>query len=132
MVPVPLGDGFTASQRQDIDSAIRSAEEACGFRFAVVIGKNNGEGRPYAERMHAALPEAWRTILIHVDPQARRLDIVTGSQVVQALPNRLAGLAAVTMESHFSSGDLVIGLVAGITQLGEFATMPPSLHTDTP
>ncbi len=132
MVPVPLGDSFTASQRQEIDSAIRVAEEASGFRFAVVVGKGSGDGRAYAERMHAALPESPRTVLVHVDPQARRLDIVTGSQVVQALPNRLAGLAAVTMESHFSAGDLVAGIVTGVTQLGEFATMPPSLHTDTP
>lgn len=132
MVLVPPGDGFSASNRKEIESAIDAAENSCGFCFTVHVGPGGSSDRRYAERVHAELADPAHSVLVHVDPQARRLDIVTGSLVKTALPNRLVALAAVTMETSFSNGDLVGGLIAGLQQMGELARRPESLHTDTP
>ncbi len=129
---MPTGDAFTAHQRQDISRAILDAERQCGLTFSVHVGESLGSSREYAEKLHAALEDPPRSILVHVDPSGRSLDIVTGSSIRGILPNREVALAAITMQTTFASGDLTGGLVAGIRQLGEMARQPRSLHTDTP
>ena len=53
--PVATGDAFSAAQRHEIDKAIRDAETLCRFEFSVYVGRSEGETRPFAERLHAAL-----------------------------------------------------------------------------
>lgn len=129
---VPTGDAFTAHQRQDITRAILDAERQSGLTFSVHVGESLESSREYAERLHAALDDPGRSVLVHVDPAARSLDIVTGALIRGILPNRDVALAAITMQSTFANGDLVGGLVAGVRQLGEMARQPRTLHTDTP
>jgi hypothetical protein len=115
---VPVGEAFSPSQRDEIARAIRIAEQLSGFHFSVFVGASESESRVFAERLHAHLDDPAHSVLVMVDPAARRLEIVTG-------------LAALTMQTAFTAGDLVAGIVSGVQQLGERARQPRTLHTDT-
>ena len=129
---VPAGEAFSHAQRDQIARALRNAETVSDYHFSVFVGASEGETRPFAERLHATLAEPERSVLVHVDPAARRLEIVTGSEVAQVLDDGEVGLAALSMQAAFAAGDLVGGICAGVQQLGEHAQRPRALHTDTP
>ncbi len=129
---MPAGDAFTAVQRQEISKARRDAERVSGRHFAVHVGPSNGDPRAYAEEQHALLPEPADTILIHVDPAARAVEVVTGSTVLRVLPNRQVALAVISMQAAFASGDLTRGILAGLQHLAGSARQETLLHTDTP
>ena len=78
MAQVAGGDAFSSAQRHEIDKAIRDAETLCRFEFSVFVGRADGESRPFAERLHAALVAPDRSVLVLVDPAAKQLEIVTG------------------------------------------------------
>ncbi len=131
-MPVSAGEAFTPLQRDEIAKGIRDAEKLSKRAFSVHLGPSDGDPRECAERLHAALADPAASILIHVDPQVRSLEIVTGSAVRSQLSSRQAALAAITMQSAFAVGDLTQGLLAGLQQLAELARPPATLHTDTP
>lgn len=122
------GDAFSASERLDIDRAIRHAETLCRFEFSVYVGGSDGETRPFAERLHAALIAPSRSVLVMVDPAARILEIVTGTETRRVLDDAEVALAALSMRTAFAAGDLVGGISAGVTQLAEHARRPTLLH----
>ena len=127
---MPSGDAFTAAQRRDIDKAIRDAETLCRFEFSVFVGASEGETRPFAERLHAALVAPARSVLVLVDPAARVVEIVTGAQTRRTLDDAEVRLAALTMQTAFAAGDLVGGIKTGVMQLAEHARRPRLLHTE--
>lgn len=131
-VPVSAGEAFTPFQRDEIAKGVRDAEKLSGRAFSIHLGPSDGNSREFAERLHAGLADPANSILIHIDPQIRSLEIVTGSAVRTQLDNRQAALAAITMQSAFAVGDLSRGLLAGLQQLAELARPPATLHADTP
>lgn len=122
------GEFFSSAQRAEIDRAIRAAETASRFEFSVYVGHCDGETRPYAERLHAALVSPDRSVLILVDPAARLLEVVTGAVVRRSLTDEQVALAVAGMESSFAGGDLVGGIKHGVGQLAEAARKPATLH----
>lgn len=122
------GEGFSSHQRYEIDRAIRAAETVCRYEFSLYVGAADGEAGPFAQRLHASLVAPARSILILVDPAARLLEIVTGSDVRRDLADDAVRLAAVAMESAFAEGDLVGGITRGVAQLAEAARKPATLH----
>lgn len=122
------GDGFSADQRYEIDRAIRDAETVCRFEFSLFVGPADGPSDEFAARLHASLVAPARSVLIMIDPAARLLEIVTGSVVRRVLPDNAVRLAAVAMESRFAEGDLVGGILRGISQLADAARQPETLH----
>lgn len=122
------GEFFSSAQRAEIDRAIRAAETASRFEFSVYVGHCDGESRPFAERLHAALVSPDRSVLILVDPAARLLEVVTGSVVRRSLSDEQVALAVAGMESSFAGGDLVGGIKHGVAQLAEAARKPATLH----
>jgi uncharacterized membrane protein YgcG len=125
---VASGEFFSSAQRAEIDRAIRAAETASRFEFSVYVGHCDGETRPYAERLHAALVSPDRSVLILVDPAARLLEVVTGAVVRRSLTDEQVALAVAGMESSFAGGDLVGGIKHGVGQLAEAARKPATLH----
>src|SRR3954449_4499085 len=119
-VPVQAGDAFAPRQ---IDEMVRAAGQATaqsGLRFSVFIGQSEGEPRVFAERLLAAIgDEAPTTVLIHVDPSSRRLEIVTGQIASKRLDDRACGLATLSMTSAFSGGEIVSGVITGLRMLGD-------------
>ncbi len=131
MALVPAGEAFSERQYDDIIRAIRLARRQSELPVSVYVGTLEGDTRGQALRLHGALgAAASETVLIAVDPGARRVEIVTGSDVRRRLDDRSAGLAAIAMTSAFQAGDLAGGIVSGIRSLAEHAQVPKSLHTE--
>ena len=130
MVPVHGGDAFTASERHEIDKAIRDAETVSRYEFSVFVGTSEGETRPFAERLHATLTSPDRSVLVMVDPSARIVEIVTGKDVRRDLEDDEVRLAALSMQAAFSAGDLVGGIKQGVWMLADHARPPRMLHVD--
>jgi uncharacterized membrane protein YgcG len=130
---VPAGDAFTARQQDDVVGGMRLARKQSELPVSVYVGTLEGDTRAMAQRLHAALGDAAsQTVLVAVDPGARRLEIVTGAGVRRRLDDRAAALAAMTMTSAFQGGDLSGGIANGILALAEQAHVSKSLHTDQP
>ena len=131
MAQVPAGDAFSERQYDDIVRAIRLARRESELPVSVYVGTLEGDTRAQALRLHGALGAgAGESVLIAVDPGARRVEIVTGADVRRRLDDRAAGLAAIAMTSAFQAGDLSGGIVDGIRSLAEHARVPKSLHTE--
>lgn len=129
---MPTGDAFTPLQREEIAKAIADAERVSGYRFSVYVGSSGADPRLYAEGLHSELADPDDSVLIMVDPAARRLEVVSGAAVRRTLSNRQVALAVLSMQSSFATGDLTRGLLGGLQQLAHAARAPQSLHTDTP
>ena len=125
------GDRFTASERYVLDEAIRKAEQLSRVEFSVFAGHAEGEPREFAKRLHAALVTPSRSILIMVDPDARVLEVVTGSWVRRNLRDEEVELAIAEMQSLFAEDDIVGGLRRGILMLADHARPPQMLHAET-
>jgi uncharacterized membrane protein YgcG len=128
---VPGGEAFSAAERHEIDKAIRDAETMCRYEFSVYVGRSEGETRPFAERLHSSLAAPDRSVLVLVDPAARIVEIVTGAEARRVLDDAEVKLAALSMQTAFSAGDLVGGITAGVLQLAEHARRPNLLHVET-
>jgi uncharacterized membrane protein YgcG len=128
---VATGEAFSASERHEIDKAIRDAETMCRYEFSVYVGAADQEARPFAERLHAALVAPERSVLVLVDPAARILEIVTGSEARRVLDDAEVKLASLSMQTAFAAGDLVGGIKAGVLQLAEHARRPAMLHAES-
>jgi len=127
---VPTGEGFSGSQRYEIDKAIRDAETVCRYEFSVFVGVSEGETRPFAERLHASLVAPERSIMVMVDPAARIVEVVTGADVRRDLEDSEVRLALLSMQSAFAAGDLVGGIKQGLLQLAQHARRPRMLHAE--
>ena len=119
---------LSSRERADLDKSIRAAEQSCRFEFSVFIGTVEGEPRVYAQRLHASLVAPTRSVLVMVDPSARVIEIVTGSEVRRHLTDREVELSILAMQSDFAADDLVGGLRRGIAMLAEHARPQNTLH----
>ncbi len=125
---MPDGDGLSPSDRARLDRAVRNAERVSGLIFSVYLGVAEENSRAYAERLHAALPDPSRSVLVMCDPAFRALEVVTGERARRQLDDVACGLAIASMKSSFLGGDIVGGLTHGVQQLGEAAMQPMTLH----
>jgi hypothetical protein len=119
---------FTSAQRVALDQAIRAAEQVSRFEFSVFVGTVEGDPRAYAEHLHASLATPARSVLVMVDPAARVVEVVTGSEVRRNLSDQEAALAVLQMRGDFAHGDLVLGLRRGLSMLAMSARAPRTLH----
>lgn len=125
------GELLSATDRRAIQRAVSNAEEQSDFEFSVCIDEAEGDERAYAEHLHAGLAEPDRSVLVLLDPVARRLEIVTGALVRRNLDDSEVALAALGMQTSFAAGDFVGGITQGLQQLAEHARRPRMLHFDT-
>ena len=123
-----LSARFGANDKVALDETIRKAERLSRVEFSVFVGHAEGDARAYARSLHASLVAPARSILVLVDPDARALEVVTGSEVRRTLRDPEVELAVVQMQSLFAEGDLVGGLRRGIQMLAEHARAPQTLH----
>lgn len=128
---VPAGEAFSGSQLESIDRAIQQAQKESSLTYSVYVGAPDEDLRRYGLRLLAASGErASSSVIVLVDPAARRLEIVTGPDAARALDDRATALGAMSMTSSFAVGDLAGGVVAGLHTLAEHARQPRMLHTD--
>lgn len=128
---MPAGEDLTPSDSRRLERACAIAEEASGLTFSTYVGTSEEDARAYAHRLHGALEDPDHSVFVLCDPGFRVLEIVTGRAARNVLSDRDCALAAATMRSSFVAGDIIGGLSHGITQLGEAARRPPTLHART-
>lgn len=129
---MPAGEAFSARQQDDVIRAIRLARQQSQLPVSVYVGALDGDSRAAALRLHGALGDAAaQSVLVAVDPGARRVEVVTGSEARRRVDDRAAALATMTMTSAFQAGDLAGGISSGVLALAEHAHVPRSLHTET-
>lgn len=119
---MPSGEPFTDGQVREISRACSTAGSETGLHFSVYVGPVEGEIREHAERLHAALgAHTADGVLVLVAPGDRQLEIVTGKESARRLSDRSCALAALSMTTAFSGGDLVGGIITGVRMLAESA-----------
>jgi hypothetical protein len=114
-----------------LDKALRLARERSGLMFLLSLGAL-GDGRATAVARHADVavnPDS--TVLVAVDPQGHRVEIVTGATASRTCDERTCALASVAMTTSFAAGDLVGGIKNGLQLLGEHSHRPQMRHIDT-
>lgn len=125
---VPAGDSLGPAELSRVKRAVANAEHMSGLTFSVYVGVAEEDSRRYAERLHSALDDPSRSVLVMCDPVFHALEIVTGAQARRSLEDLDCRLAAASMRTSFAAGDVVGGLVVGIQQLGDVARQPRTLH----
>jgi uncharacterized membrane protein YgcG len=126
---VPAGEAFTSRQAQQVQHAVDAARDETGLRFSVYVGRSIGDVRLHAQKLHAALgDDAGVGVLVFVEPDARRVEIVTGETAQRRLGDRAAGLASLSMATSFAGGDLTGGIVNGLRMMSQAAVRPAILH----
>ncbi|MEZ5115734.1 MAG: DUF5130 family protein [Candidatus Nanopelagicales bacterium] len=128
---MPAGEQLSAAHRADIERQVALAERQSGLPFSVYLGPL-ADGRASAEELHATLHDPARAVLVAIDPAGRRIEIVTGAESARWLDDRACRLAAMSMTTSFSAGDLAGGVRDGLGVLAEHARHPRVLHTDEP
>lgn len=122
---MPSGEPFTNEQFRDIEHVIAVAGAETGLRFSVYVGDIDGDIRDGAEAMHASFgADGTDTVLVVVAPGDRLLEIVTGEAAGRRLTDRACALAALSMTTSFTGGDLAGGIVTGVRMLAEAAGHP--------
>jgi len=128
VVRVRAGEPFSRTDLLQIERAVRTAESLSGLTFSVYVGVAEEDPRGYARRLHSALRDPARSVLVMCDPDFHALEIITGVEARRTLDDTECRLAAASMHSSFVGNDIVGGLVQGIHQLGEAAHVPRTLH----
>ena len=128
---MPAGEHLSAADRASLDLAIRKAEQLCRAEFSVFVGTAQGDPRTYAVGLHRSLVAPDRSILVMVDPAARVVEVVTGTDVRRHLDDNRVELAVASMVALFRDDDLAGGLRRGIQQLAEHAKPQNTLHSGT-
>ncbi|TQL75561.1 uncharacterized protein DUF5130 [Stackebrandtia endophytica] len=119
--PDVLDGPFNIRQLLRIDEALAAADERTGLTFSVYVGSLHEPTVGAARGLHDRLADPANSILIAVSPQQRKLEIVTGENVVRRIPDRNAALAALSMTASFGGGDLTRGVVEGLRMLADQA-----------
>lgn len=124
-----LSRAFSEQQAYELDRLIDRARLSTGLTFSVFVGSTPDGAKPREEatrRLREFGDLTTRAVLVYVDPNARALEIVTGSVASGWLDEHACALAAVTMTSSFAVGDLAGGIQRGIEQLvGHIAGLRP-------
>lgn len=126
---MPVGDAFTQRQADQIRHAIAGARQETGLHFSVYIGHTDGDVRSYARQLHASLgSNADIAVLTVIEPEQRRVEIVTGEVARRRLDDRAAALVGLSMATSFAGGDLAGGIVNGVRMMSQAAARPRVLH----
>jgi hypothetical protein len=119
------------ASRSEIKRAVALAREISGLSFGVYIGEL-ANGRESALARLAELPTPESSVLIALDPQARTLDIITGSEAHVVLDDRSCEFAILAFQSCMTAGDIVGGIREALAVLAEHARKPKVYHLDEP
>lgn len=118
--------GLNPRQQERFERDLQKIREENGLDISLLVGDLDlddvSQFRAGAERLHAALgPRSTQAVLLVVAPGQRRLEVVTGSDVRRRVPDRVCGLAVLSMTTAFTGGDLAGGITEGLRQIADSA-----------
>jgi uncharacterized membrane protein YgcG len=120
-------EGLSVSQQERIEHTVSLCRSQNGLDLSVLVGdlqvSDPAEFRTGAETLHAALgaERSHSAVLVVVAPGQRRVEVVTGPAARRRVPDRVAALAVLSMESAFAGGDLAGGIIDGVRQMADAA-----------
>ena len=110
------------AQLARLDEALTLATRTTGLHFSIYLGDLGEDTRATAEELHESIgAQAPEAVLIAVSPGQRVVEVVTGSEAAQRLPDRACKLAVMSMTASFREGDLAGGLTSGLRTLADQA-----------
>ena len=106
-----------------VERAVDEAEEQTGLQFVVYLGPSaEGRSRAHAEQLMVDAGLLSRpAVLVLVDPEHRRVEVVTAPEARARVSDEAAADAVATMTPRFAKGDLAGGIVAGVRRLAAAA-----------
>jgi Domain of unknown function (DUF5130) len=111
---------FSKSQLVALDDELVQASRRAKLHFSVYLGDLGTDTRARAEELHDSMGDwADDAVLVAVSPGQQVIEVVTGSNAVQRLPDRGCKLAVESMVSAFKEGDLAGGLTSGLRMLAD-------------
>lgn len=127
-VPTAPNGPFSTRQLSRIDEALALATRETGIDFSIYLGPLGTEdSRVAAEKLHDRLgAQGDDAVLIAVSPGERVVEVVTGANTTQRVPDRAVKLAVMSMVASFKEGDLPGGLVGGLRMLADQAGSNPA------
>jgi uncharacterized membrane protein YgcG len=124
-VPVVAGEQKPLPRRpfRRVEIAVDEAERETGLQFCVYLGPSGASGsRAHAERLFVdAGLDTRPAVLVMVDPENRRVEVVTAPDARSRVDDEAARRAVDAMTVKFAKGNLSGGIVAGIRHLAEAA-----------
>jgi hypothetical protein len=122
-VQQPMLEGpFDVRELLHLDEALAAAErDGGGLHYSVYVGPLHEPVRGAAEALHDKLADPDRSVLVAVSPEQRVLEIVTGKDAKEKIPDRSAALVVFSMEAAFGAGQLSGGIITGLRMLAEAA-----------
>jgi uncharacterized membrane protein YgcG len=127
------GAGLAPRVQERVEHNLQKVRQDNGLDLSVLVGDLDltdvGDFRSGAELLHAALgPRADHAVLVVVAPGQRKVEIVTGAGARHRVPDRVCGLAILSMTTSFANGDLGGGIIDAIRQIassaGEGSALP--------
>ncbi|MFC4334380.1 DUF5130 family protein [Salininema proteolyticum] len=117
-----LNGPFDETDLMHIDQALTSAQKyGGGLDFSVYVGDLGDPVRATAEELHSQLSAPVQSVLVAISPAQRQLEIVTGSQARDLIPDRSAALVVFSMEAELGQGKLANAIVTGLRMLADTA-----------
>jgi hypothetical protein len=126
--PDPADEPFTGVQLSRLDEALTMAGRETGLRFSVYLGDLGPDAAVRAAQLHGQLDGTAEAVLVAVSPGQRLVEVITGPQARQILPDRGAKLAVMSMVASFKENDLLGGLINGLRMLADQAGGRRSPH----
>lgn len=109
---------LSPGQHRRVVRAVKQAERITGVQFCVYLGAAGEDPRSHAEAMFQASGLHTRpAILVLVSPDARRVEIVTSSEIRQRVSDETCADAVTAMTGYFGRSDITGGIIAGLQRL---------------
>ncbi|MGQ4596478.1 DUF5130 family protein [Nocardia sp. R6R-6] len=105
---------FSDHERLTMDNVLTEATRATKVRFNVYIGDLGADPAAGADAIFPETPEAARSVLIAVSPDAKAIEVRSGRDVADRANDRVCRLGVTAALSSFRQGQLIDGLVSAV------------------
>ncbi|MCX4099321.1 DUF5130 domain-containing protein [Nocardia sp. alder85J] len=105
---------FSDTERLLMDNTLTEATRATKVRFNIYIGDLTADTAAGADAIFPGTPEAERSVLLAVSPNARAVEVRSGHEVADRVSDRVCQLGVTAALSSFRQGQLIDGLVSAV------------------
>jgi hypothetical protein len=105
---------FSDLERLVMDNTLTEATRATKVRFTIYIGDLTADPAAGADALFRSAPEAERSVLIAVSPNAHAIEVRSGRDVADRVDDRVCRLGVTAALSSFRQGELIDGLVSAV------------------
>jgi hypothetical protein len=109
--------GFADEERRAIDVVIRALEQRTRWELSVFVGTLEDDAHRFVQRLHAAMVAPDVSVLLVVDPVARRAEIVTGAAVRRHLDDVAVAASLASATRLWALGDVAAGISQCVSRL---------------